>query len=118
MKKITFCATILASQISLAQMPDLSKVPTSIPQVPAADKTDGSSAGAMDTKSMMKMASDKAVIHLNSATPAQLEKVPGLSAENASAIVAARPFKSVAELAKVKGIGPALYAKIKPYVKL
>ena len=114
MKSVFCCAAVLFSQAGLAQMPDLSQVPTSIPQVSAP----GTNVGTPDAKSLLKQAGEKVVVHLNSASPKELQKVPGLSADNVSAIVAARPFKSVTDLAKVKGISQALYAKIKPYVRL
>ena len=52
-------------------------------------------------------------VDLNTATDAQLEKLPGVGPATAKAIVAARPFNSVDDLAKVKGIGPAKMAALK-----
>jgi competence protein ComEA len=46
-------------------------------------------------------------VDLNTADPATLEQLPGVGTEFANAIVAARPFKSVDDLARVAGFGPA-----------
>ncbi len=61
-------------------------------------------------------------IDLNQADPAELTKLPGIGTSTAAKISAYRdangPFKSVDELLKVKGIGPAKLEKIKPLVTL
>jgi competence ComEA-like helix-hairpin-helix protein len=44
-------------------------------------------------------------VNLNTADAAALEDLPGIGPAHAKAIIAARPFKSVDELASVKGIG-------------
>jgi competence protein ComEA len=59
--------------------------------------------------SLASLAAFAAQINLNTATAAQLEALNGVGAAKAAAIVAYRDahggFKSVDELAKVKGIG-------------
>jgi competence protein ComEA len=57
-----------------------------------------------------------ATVNLNTASQAQLEALPGVGAVTAQAIMAARPFKSVADLKNVKGIGDARFNKIAPMV--
>jgi comEA protein len=61
---------------------------------------------------------DRTPIDLNRATAEELESLPGLGAAKAAAIVAARDaqggFTSLDELESVRGIGPALMAKLRP----
>lgn len=61
-------------------------------------------------------------LNLNKATVEQLVLLPGVGESRARAIVAFRkqrgPFKTVAELVEVKGIGEAAMAKLKPYLRL
>lgn len=56
-----------------------------------------------------------AAVNINTATPAELETLNGVGAAKAQAIVAHRekngPFKSIDELAAVKGIGLKLVEK-------
>jgi competence protein ComEA len=58
-----------------------------------------------------------AAVDLNKATQAELESVKGIGPSKAKAIIAHRdkngPFKSVDDLAKVKGFGTASVAKVK-----
>jgi competence protein ComEA len=58
-------------------------------------------------------------IDLNAATADELQRLPGVGATTARAIVAARaaaPFSSVNDLNKVKGIGPKTLEKLRPFV--
>lgn len=61
-------------------------------------------------------------VSLNSATAADLEKLDGVGAKTAEAIVKHREsiggFSSIEQLQDVKGIGPAKFAAIKPDVTL
>jgi comEA protein len=62
------------------------------------------------------------LIDLNRATAEELAGLPGIGASKAAAIVEYRKssgaFTSVDELEAVRGIGPALVAKLRPHVKL
>ncbi len=64
---------------------------------PAKSKTKPAAADEPEAKS--------AKVNLNTADAAALEDLPGIGPAHAKAIIAARPFKSVDELEKVKGIG-------------
>jgi len=72
-----------------------------------------------DTQSQAAPAAP-APINLNSATQADLEKLPGIGAATAKAIVEYRQknggFKKVEELMNVKGIGEKSFLKLKTLV--
>ncbi|MBS4100994.1 ComEA family DNA-binding protein [Tsukamurella paurometabola] len=57
-------------------------------------------------------------VNINTASAAELDRLPGVGAATAAAIIAYRdkngPFRTVDDLAKVSGIGEAKLAKIKP----
>jgi competence protein ComEA len=57
-----------------------------------------------------------ALIDINSADTKTLESLPGVGPSTAQEIVKGRPYKSVDDLGKVKGIGKAKLEKIKPLV--
>lgn len=57
-------------------------------------------------------------VNLNKATPAQLDKLPGIGPALAGRIVAERakaPFTSIDDLRRVKGIGAKKLEKLRPY---
>jgi competence protein ComEA len=56
------------------------------------------------------------VINVNSASPTELEALPGIGPSLAQAIIDNRPYASVDELERVPGIGPATLEKLRPYV--
>jgi competence protein ComEA len=60
--------------------------------------------------------SSKQKININTADAATLQTLPGVGASIAEAIIAARPYKNVAELKEVRGIGDSRYAEIRPMV--
>ena len=59
-----------------------------------------------------------AQVNLNTAGASELDRLPGVGAATAAAIISYReqngPFKTVEDLGKVAGIGDAKLAKIKP----
>lgn len=62
----------------------------------------------------------KAKVNLNTASPSELETLPGVGPATASAIIARReakgPFTRTEELKEVEGIGPKTYAKLSALV--
>ncbi|MGQ9457295.1 MAG: helix-hairpin-helix domain-containing protein [Anaerolineae bacterium] len=55
-------------------------------------------------------------VDLNTATPAQLEALPGIGPALAQRILEHRPYRSADDLLKVPGIGPATLEKLRPLV--
>lgn len=62
------------------------------------------------------------MIDPNTATAAQLELLPGIGPSRAAAIIESRqtagPFRTVEDLARVHGIGPATVEGVRPYVRI
>ena len=62
----------------------------------------------------------RAPLDLNRATAEELETLPGIGASKAAAIIEARDaqggFASLDDLEAVRGVGPALMAKLRPLV--
>ena len=60
-----------------------------------------------------------AALDLNTATPEQLEALPGIGAKKVEAIVkfrARQPFRRATEIMRIRGIGPKLYARLRDQV--
>jgi len=61
------------------------------------------------------------VVNINTATAAELQLLPGIGESRAQAVLTLRKqnggFKSVDELAQVKGIGATALDRMRPYVR-
>jgi competence ComEA-like helix-hairpin-helix protein len=57
-------------------------------------------------------------VNLNTADAGALEALPGIGPAHAKAIIAARPFKSVDDLAKVRGVGKSRFDVLKDLVTI
>jgi competence protein ComEA len=76
---------------------------------------------ALVVAGMLASATDAraAALDVNSASAAELEALPGIGAAKAAAIVEerqVRPFASIEDLERVRGIGPALVAELRPHI--
>jgi competence protein ComEA len=58
------------------------------------------------------------LVNLNTASPAQLDELPGVGPVLAQRIVDHRPFTSVDELDEVSGVGPTLLERLRPLVRI
>lgn len=113
---ITLAFTASAAYAIEAKMPKKPTTPVPTP-VPTTESTPAPAAGMMDhAKAVGTQATEKALVNINTAPAADLEKVPGLTPATAKEIVANRPYVSVTDLSKVKGLKSDVIAKIKPYV--
>jgi len=55
-------------------------------------------------------------LDVNTASPQELEAIPGIGPTMARRIVENRPYAKVEDLLRVPGIGPATLERIRPYV--
>ena len=62
---------------------------------------------------LVKRHLDSGPVDLNHASSAKLESLPGIGPETAKLIIQGRPYETVDDLEKVKGIGPATMAKLR-----
>lgn len=72
---------------------------------------------ARATQSQPSTGGMRVAIDLNTATPAQLEALPGVDAATAKRIIANRPYTSVDDLSKAD-VPPATIEKMRPMVKV
>ena len=99
-------------------MSRVSALALSIVLVVAAASVAAQDAGSRQQPSKAPAAS--AVLNINTATAADLQKLPGVGAATAERIVEYRqkngPFKKIEELMNVRGIGEKSFLKLKPMV--
>jgi competence protein ComEA len=58
------------------------------------------------------------VVNVNTATEQEIETIPKIGAARAALIIAGRPYASVDDLMRVKGIGQKTLDEVRPYVKV
>lgn len=74
---------------------------------PAATTTPATMPAATSKSTMTDKMTKGMLVNVNTATSAELTKIPGVSAKIAAEVIKNRPYKDAAELVKkVKGIGP------------
>ena len=91
------------------------------PRQPARVRRVGGILAALVVAGTLAAATDAraAAVDVNSASAAELEALPGIGAAKAAAIVEerqVRPFASIEDLERVRGIGPALVAELRPHI--
>ncbi|MBA7483425.1 hypothetical protein ES707_18940 [subsurface metagenome] len=64
----------------------------------------------------MKAAAAAGKININTASPAQLESLPGIGPKRAESIIANRPYSSPEEITKIHGFGPKIYQALKDMI--
>ncbi|MEX0897013.1 MAG: helix-hairpin-helix domain-containing protein [Steroidobacteraceae bacterium] len=58
------------------------------------------------------------IVNINTATPEELETVPGVGPTRALQIIGNRPYATVDDLQRVYGIAPQQVEEMRPYVKV
>ncbi len=58
------------------------------------------------------------VVNVNTATEAELEKIPGVGPSLAHEIIRSRPYGKIEDLERVRGIGHYTLNNMRPYVKV
>lgn len=58
------------------------------------------------------------VVNVNTATEQEIETIPKIGATRAALIIAGRPYTSVDDLLRVKGIGRKTLDDVRPYIKV
>lgn len=114
---------LLNQQSDLKSAPIASNKPAStiIPQStpgPASNPTTVSPHPVSTPAASSNLESDK--IDLNTATVEQLDELPGVGPSKAKEIIKYREknsgFESIEDLQNVKGIGPKIFEKLRPYI--
>ncbi|MBU1903730.1 MAG: helix-hairpin-helix domain-containing protein [Proteobacteria bacterium] len=62
-----------------------------------------------------KANSPQGLLNLNTATEKELQSIKGIGPALAERIISGRPYRTVDDLLKVKGIGPKKFENIRPY---
>jgi hypothetical protein len=82
------------------------------------NKNNSATAATKAGKATQKKPETEAAISLNSASLQDIVSVKGISQKLAENLDAARPFESLDEVLKVKGMGPKLWQKIRDFISL
>lgn len=121
---LVFGRTAEASTPQAPQTPKAAKPPKAPPsEASTASTRSGSATGpASAAKSTVSRLAPGEQLNINTASAADLDKLPGIGSTKAQAIVDYRnqngDFKSIEDIEKVKGIKGGTFSKIKPYIKV
>ncbi len=83
---------------------------------PGAEKLERKPTPPVVAPSAGKIQPGESRVNVNTASEAELQRLPKVGPVTAKAIVAARPFKSVDDLDRVKGIGKKTLDSLRPFV--
>jgi len=75
-------------------------------------------AGQSGSPAVMSASNTNALVNINTASEADLDKLPGVGAVTAQKIIDNRPFSSLEELVTKKAVSKAVYEKIKDQVSV
>jgi competence protein ComEA len=93
-----------------------------IPPAESGGAADGGTASGGSTSGSASATAPSSPVDLNAATAQALDSLPGVGPSTAQAILDYRnahgPFKSVQDLSKVKGIGPAKLEQLRSHVRV
>jgi competence protein ComEA len=101
---VALCVSAVTASSAHAQVPAAPAMPAAPTTVPVPPAVKAAAA---------KAAPATAPVDLNTASEAALMELPGVGPATAKAIIAGRPFASVDDLAKVKGMGAAKVAALR-----
>jgi competence protein ComEA len=106
--------TLTTDGVSLTLTPERGGSPVTV-------RARGASAGTTTTTTTTSTTPTSGLINVNTASAEQLAALPGLGEKTAAAVVAYRAahgkFKSVADLDRVEGVGPATLAKLEGLIE-
>ncbi len=118
MKAIVALCLMFSCLNSFAQMPSAADLNAKAGAASASAEAATKDGGKMMGKATASVAAakEKLMVNLNTAPEASLAKLPGIGPVKAKAIIAGRPYSSIEDLKKVKGIKEAVIAKLKDKV--
>jgi competence protein ComEA len=102
------------------EVPSRQATPLTLKATLTAPPSSGIVAGPSQTKSSAQPPPPTGLININTATQAELESLPGIGPSLAQRILAYREenglFKTIEDIQQVKGIGPAIFDRIKDLI--
>ena len=71
---------------------------------------------AIDLADEIRPGPGSLIVNINTATPSELETVPGIGPGRAAQIIVGRPYESVDELIEIAGIGEETLESMRPFI--
>ena len=93
-------------------MPPMAAPPAAAPMAPKA----AAPAAQPKVAAPAEAAKPAKTINLNTATPAELDTIPGIGEKRSAAIIAGRPYASTSQLVSKKVLTQGIFDKVRPYV--